>query len=174
MKKIIKLIYFNSKISKTLDCSKDEIESNSQIFPRKNMCISTNYVCDGFTNCVNSMCSDEDNMFCSRDEMNTIEGYKTLTLTAVTSTFLCFIIFVMCLYICRKNEKLCWSSDCAGPPNSVNASGLPMDRGDQSAGNRPYIPTAPMLEVAVPSVHDKDLPPSYDSLFPAETSTAST
>lgn len=137
------------------------------------MCISSIYVCDGYTNCVSSMCNDEDSSVCSQNEMSAIDGYKALTLTAVTSTFLCFIIFVMCLYICRKHEKLCWSSDCAGPSDSVNVNGLPMDRGDQISGNRPYVSSAPMLEVAVSSVHDKDLPPSYDSLFPAETSTAS-
>lgn len=94
-----------------------------------------------------------------------------VTVSAVTTILLCFIIFMLCMWICRKHEIFCWSPDCAGPANTVNSStfGLPMERGEQSAANPPHVSSAPMLEVAVPaSLHDKDLPPSYDSLFPTQ------
>ncbi|KAJ8676559.1 hypothetical protein QAD02_012346 [Eretmocerus hayati] len=135
--------------------------------PHDNICINKEFACDGYTNCVSRVCSDESNCTNSVDRMMD-DGFGKITISAVTSMFLSFIIFLLCLWICRKHEKLCWSSDCAGPSTtSGNISGLPMDRGNQGASDRPYVPTAPMLEVAVPSSHhDKDLPPSYDSLFP--------
>ena len=121
-------------------------------------------------NCDSSKCSDELNCKIFSNESGT-----NVTISAVTSLVLCFIIFFLCLWICRKHEQLCWSSDCAGPQvNSGSISGLPTERGDQSA-NTPYIVTTPMLEVGISSsVQDKDLPPSYDSLFPPQNNTETT
>ncbi|XP_003426410.1 uncharacterized protein LOC100677875 [Nasonia vitripennis] len=140
-------------------------------------CINLKYICDHYKNCHSRYCYDEKN--CT-NIMNRIESDGTgtkVTISAVTTIFLCLIIFTLCLWICRKHKKLCWSPDCAGPSNTVSGStsGLPMERGEQGAPNPPYVPTAPMLEVAVPSsLHDKDLPPSYDSLFPTQSHAVNT
>ncbi|KAK2575467.1 hypothetical protein KPH14_011198 [Odynerus spinipes] len=65
-----------------------------------------------------------------------------------------------------SNDLLFWSPDCAGP--SAHSS-LPRLGGQESGSTSNQVPTAPMLEVAVPPlVLDKDLPPSYDSLFPEQ------
>lgn len=144
--------------------------------PDSSTCVNK-FFCEGFMNCDNLVCADESN--CTKVMINRVvsDGTGTkVTLGAVTTIFLCFIIFMMCLWICRKHKKLCWSPDCAGPSATVSGSvsGLPMERG-QNAPNQPYVSTAPMLEVAVPgSLHDKDLPPSYDSLFPSQPNTANT
>lgn len=123
------------------------------------------------------MCSDESNCTMAHKSYPNIvvsdeEGTK-VTVSAMTTILLCFIIFILCMWICRKHEKLCWSPDCAGPSSvSGTTIGLPMEQGQQSAPNPPMVSSAPMLEVAVPTaLQDKDLPPSYDSLFPTQVNT---
>ncbi|KAG8037337.1 hypothetical protein G9C98_005547 [Cotesia typhae] len=156
------------------DCFRSEgLNNNGQIYKRptetSEYCIPEDYICDGITNCLPEICKDESN--CPEIIVSNGVGTK-VTITAVSTILLCFIIFLMGLWICRRNHKLCWSPDCAGPPN-------PDDHRFTNANNRgsgnftdqqsPSVPSAPMLQVAVlSSPADKDLPPSYDSLFPAE------
>jgi hypothetical protein len=138
------------------------------------MCINNKFICDGFINCASSICFDESNCTNIVNQIVSDGTGTKVTISAVTTMFLCFIIFILCLWICRKYKKLCWSSDCAGPSHTLNSrtSGLPIERDRHSDPNSPYVPyvsTSSMLEVAIPlSVHDKDLPPSYDSLFPPQ------
>ncbi|XP_011499346.1 PREDICTED: uncharacterized protein LOC105363377 [Ceratosolen solmsi marchali] len=139
------------------------------------VCINDNFICDGFINCASSICFDESN--CTNIENQIVsDGTGTkVTVSAVTTIFLCFIIFIMCLWICRRHKKFCWSPDCAGPSSIISISGLPMEHGEHSISNlpnAPYIPTTSTLEVAVSlPVQDKDLPPSYNSLFPSQSQT---
>lgn len=135
------------------------------------MCIWKEYVCDKYQNCAFTDCSDEASLDtpCSV-LLDTTDRGTNVTISAVTTMFLCFIIFMMSLWICRKHSILCWSSDCAGPPLDGNV--VHVERGAVGSVNLP-VPTAPMLEVAVPSPV-KDLPPSYDSLFPQQSSNSNT
>ncbi|XP_011701691.1 PREDICTED: uncharacterized protein LOC105458231 [Wasmannia auropunctata] len=135
-----------------------------------NNCIRKEYICDKIYNCPLGVCSDEAN--CTVNDRYPKDDTATkVTVGAVTTMILCFIIFVMCLWICKKSQKLCWSSDCAGPNACSRPVSLPDADGIQ--GSNRGVPTAPMLEVAVSSpVADKDLPPSYDSLFPEQSSPA--
>lgn len=132
-----------------------------------NTCLRNEFFCDGVYNCAPNICSDEDN--CSNNT-NTIISTGTgtkVTVGAVTTLILSFIIFVMCLWICKRSQKLCWSDPnmCATRP----ALWGPIIECDTVGSVIPPVPTAPMLEVAVSSsVADKDLPPSYDSLFPEQ------
>jgi len=104
----------------------------------------------------------------SEEQLPKDDTATKVTVGAVTTMILCFIIFVMCLWICKKSQKLCWSSDCAGPNACSRPNSLPQDT-DGGVGSNRAVPTAPMLEVAMSSpVADKDLPPSYDSLFPEQ------
>ncbi|KAF7391286.1 hypothetical protein HZH66_009766 [Vespula vulgaris] len=105
-------------------------------------CILQDYFCDGYQNCAPNICQDEATCSNANDIINN-------TGTKVTV------------------DLLFWSSDCAGPSahSSLSRSG-----GQESGStSNPQVPTAPMLEVVVPPpVLDKDLPPSYDSLFPEQ------
>ncbi|XP_011166087.1 uncharacterized protein LOC105200308 isoform X2 [Solenopsis invicta] len=135
-----------------------------------NSCIRKEYLCDKVYNCPFGICSDEEN--CAGNDRHPKDDTATkVTVGAVTTMILCFIIFVMCLWICKKSQKLCWSSDCAGP--NVCSRPVSLPDADTSQGSNRAVPTAPMLEVAVSSpVADKDLPPSYDSLFPEQSNPA--
>lgn len=128
-----------------------------------NNCIRKEYICDKIHNCPIGLCSDEVN--CVDGQYSKDDTATKVTVGAVTTMILCFIIFIMCLWICKKSQKLCWSSDCAGP----NVCSPDADGGQ---GSNRAVSTAPMLEVAVSSPADKDLPPSYDSLFPERSNPA--
>ncbi|KAH0948410.1 hypothetical protein HN011_002801 [Eciton burchellii] len=147
------------------DCNKVNIIKYASV--GRNSCIRLDYYCDKMYNCPYRICSDEDDCMYS-EELPKDDTATKVTVGAVTTMILCFIIFVMCLWICKKSQKLCWSSDCAGPNACSRPNSLPQDT-DGGAGSNRAVPTAPMLEVAMSSpVADKDLPPSYDSLFPEQ------
>lgn len=123
-------------------------------------------------NCPEEVCRDEENCEKLYDIVSNGTGTK-VTIGAVTTMILCFIIFVMGLWICRRNKKLCWSSDCAGPGGQDNRLSR-IEREAAGSANAPVV-VDPMLQVATaPSVLDKDLPPSYDSLFPEQSSPPAT
>ncbi|XP_014477793.1 PREDICTED: uncharacterized protein LOC106746096 isoform X2 [Dinoponera quadriceps] len=137
---------------------------------RYNSCIRKEYICDRIHNCWDTVCNDEVDCPPNTDVLSREDSTTEVTVGAVTTVILCFIIFVMCLWICKRSQKLCWSSDCAGPNVCSRPGSLPSDA-DGSASRA--VPSAPMLEVAVSSpVADKDLPPSYDSLFPEQSNPA--
>ncbi|XP_015120358.1 uncharacterized protein LOC107043379 [Diachasma alloeum] len=133
---------------------------------RYDVCIWRDYFCDGYTNCFAGICVDEDPC---PDEITSNGTGTTVTIGAVTVILLSFVIFLMGLWICRGQKKLCWSPDCAGPSTQDRA---PADR-DSGESHHEAVGVAPMLEIAVlPSPLDKDLPPSYDSLFPDQANRA--
>ncbi|EFN63060.1 hypothetical protein EAG_15907 [Camponotus floridanus] len=138
----------------------------------RNLCIRKEYLCDMIYNCPFGICSDEINCsYIITDRFPKNDTATKVTVGAVTTMILCFIIFIMCLWICKKSRKLCWSSDCAGPNMCSRPNSLPDT--DGGLGSNRAVPTAPMLEVAVSSpVANKDLPPSYDSLFPEHSNPA--
>ncbi|XP_043469221.1 uncharacterized protein LOC122502934 [Leptopilina heterotoma] len=144
-----------------IKCSKVDRKNFRQV--THEICIWKDYICDGYQNCAIEGCDDEKE--CVRSIENDGTGTK-VTVGAVTTIFLCFILFVTCLWICKKHKKLCWSADCAGPTANRPTSTADNER-------TPAAPTAPMLQSSVSSgVQDKDLPPSYDSLFPQQSNTA--
>ncbi|XP_014209208.1 uncharacterized protein LOC106639906 [Copidosoma floridanum] len=157
------------------DCSKVENKTAVWSDPENpHICINKKFFCDGYTNCASLLCNDESNCTTIERKIVSSEIGTKVTISAVTTMLLCFVIFVMCFWICKKNAIFCWSQDCAGPSaTSRHASSIGMEQGERGATSPPYVPTAPMLEVAVStSANDKDLPPSYDSLFPPHTNAA--
>lgn len=149
------------------NCTQAEAEEYKPV--GHNNCIRKEYLCDKIYNCPFGVCSDEVN--CAPDRYPKDDTATKVTVGAVTTMILCFIIFVMCLWICKKSQKLCWSTDCAGP--NVCSRPVSLPDADVGQGSNRGVPTAPMLEVAVSSpVADKDLPPSYDSLFPEQSNPA--
>ncbi|XP_076293757.1 uncharacterized protein LOC143215484 [Lasioglossum baleicum] len=130
-----------------------------------NTCLQKDFFCDGIYNCAPDICSDEEKCPTNANEFISTGTGTKVTVGAVTTMILCFIIFVMGLWICKRSQKLCWSLDCSDPTVCSSRPG-PLPHETEGTVNPP-VPTAPMLEVAVSStVADKDLPPSYDSLFP--------
>ncbi|KMQ95718.1 hypothetical protein RF55_4050 [Lasius niger] len=151
------------------NCEKVDSEQYKPV--GNNICIRKEYLCDMIYNCPLGICSDEINCSYITDRFPKDDTATKVTVGAVTTMILCFIIFIMCLWICKKSRKLCWSSDCAGPHMCSRPGSLP--DADGGLGSNRAVPTAPMLEVAVSSpVANKDLPPSYDSLFPEQSNPA--
>ena len=148
-----------------VDCS--DVDSKRYKSIGHNTCMLNEYFCDEVYNCVPGICFDEGN--CTHEIISSGTGTK-VTEGAVTTMILCFIIFVMCLWICKRSQKLCWSTDCVLMSIDSDVCSRPGTLPRETEGSvNPPVPSAPMLEVAVPSsVADKDLPPSYDSLFPEQ------
>ncbi|XP_078036144.1 uncharacterized protein LOC144469580 [Augochlora pura] len=135
-----------------------------------NTCLRNDFFCDGIYNCAPNICSDEDKCPTNANEFISTGTGTKVTVGAVTTMILCFIIFIMGLWICKRSQKLCWSLDYSDPTVCSSRPG-PLPHETLGTVNPP-VPTAPMLEVAVSStVADKDLPPSYDSLFPEQSNT---
>ncbi|XP_031836790.1 uncharacterized protein LOC116428814 [Nomia melanderi] len=147
------------------NCSKVDPTKYTSI--DSNICLENEFFCDGIYNCVPNVCSDEDKCPNNANEFISTGTGTKVTVGAVTTMILCFIIFIMGLWICKRSQKLCWSLDCADPAACSSRPG-PLPHETEGTVNPP-VPSAPMLEVAVTStVADKDLPPSYDSLFPEQ------
>ncbi|XP_054004154.1 uncharacterized protein LOC128890031 [Hylaeus anthracinus] len=156
----LKIVYTPYK-----NCSNVDFAEYTSI--RMNACLRNEFFCDRIYNCAPGVCSDEDNCPNTSTEITSTGTGTKVTVGAVTTLILCFIIFVMCLWICKRSQKLCWSLECVDPNVCSSRPGQLPHELEGSAN--PPVPTAPMLEVAVcPSMPDKDLPPSYDSLFPEQ------
>lgn len=132
----------------------------------KNVYIRKDYVCDEYKNLPMRFKNELKCDITDYSYLDNQDNTTKVTIGAVTTLILCFIIFVMCLYICKKHKILCWSSDCAGPrPRTCSRPDIITHEPQHSANVS--VPVAPMLEVSMPlSTIDKDLPPSYESLFP--------
>ncbi|XP_054290369.1 uncharacterized protein LOC129005480 isoform X2 [Macrosteles quadrilineatus] len=117
-------------------------------------CIKKQNFKDGWVNCPYLNCPDEEG--CSNstsDGKHNPPELRNLTLTAVTSVFCSFFLFLLLIWCCRYFELLCWGANTLlGRPNPVELS--PMNR-------RAPSPSAPP-----PDTSAKDLPPSYETLFP--------
>lgn len=124
----------------------------------QNKCIWKEYFNDGIVNCPFPNCVDEggcDVLYDEADDDKIIPGLRTkVTVAALASIFCSFFFFLSCVWICWYFEVLCWSvGNIRRRANPVEMS--PMHSSSVS-------PSAP----PPPSAHDKDLPPSYETLFP--------
>ncbi|CAH0382603.1 unnamed protein product [Bemisia tabaci] len=122
----------------------------------ENMCISQKYVTDGVVNCPFIDCRDEGTCVLNFNGTR-ITKFATgigvrLSMNAIASVFSVFLVFISCLWLCRHCGAFCFEP----PPQPIIVSS-PVEMGDVRAQQ---AATAP------PIADDKDLPPSYDSLFP--------
>lgn len=114
-------------------------------------CIHKDYFSDNVVNCPFISCKDEPN--CPKYVYDPTEFEKGLDtkvyVTAVTSIFLSFFLFLGCIMLCRYFDMLCWSE---AAPQDHHRAGTELEQ---------VSPTAPP-----PESPDKDLPPAYETLFP--------
>ncbi|KAK9504420.1 hypothetical protein O3M35_010755 [Rhynocoris fuscipes] len=111
-------------------------------------CIYKDYFEDKIVNCPYVDCKDESECpdFVFDDEEGNNFLSTKVTITAVSSIFLSFFIFLGCIMLCRYMEIMCWSGNPSG------------DRGTELSQVEPTAPPLPSP--------DKDLPPAYETLFP--------
>lgn len=98
-----------------------------------------------------------------------------VTIGAVVLILGLLLLFMLCLFVCRRCQVLCWS----GPPPPRPQRSMPQavrvemmtTSGTSGETARHTQPTAPPLlplsQTASPVHEDKDLPPPYESLFPS-------
>ncbi|CAH0555980.1 unnamed protein product [Brassicogethes aeneus] len=136
-------------------------------------CIYKYFFDDGAVNCPFTGCLDEKGCKNQIDSKKTnvvvtpqSVGNKVL-IGSISSLFIMFALFILCVWVCRKHKIFCWADDFAhpSPTDESNRNSRVIEMNEQT-GSRlandhpPSVPTAPSIE------EDKDLPPSYDSLFP--------
>lgn len=113
-------------------------------------CIYKEYFDDKVINCPFISCKDEPE--CAMNALDTElleKGLNTkVYITAVSSIFLSFFLFLGCIMLCRYFDLLCWSD-----PPPVN--------GERATELEQVHPSAPPTDSP-----DKDLPPAYETLFP--------
>ncbi|KAK9738509.1 hypothetical protein QE152_g9814 [Popillia japonica] len=125
----------------------------------REICIHESYFADGILNCPFFGCVDEGGC----DELITTSnsvGKKVLIGSATTLVFI-FMVFIVCLYICRKQRKLCWSDNFASPNTTIQTQTARVMEMNDSLTHSPHTST-----VAQPAdQEDKDLPPSYENTY---------
>ncbi|KAJ9576363.1 hypothetical protein L9F63_006775, partial [Diploptera punctata] len=136
-------------------------------YSSRDLCIWTGLFGDNVVNCPKD-CFDED--MCYKRDGDTVSSKNVgtkVTVGAVATIILAFILFMTCLWIMRRRKKLCWSEDCSGPRPSPPSTRVEMHPHlqDEDLRSRPE-PSAPLDGGSVTVSEDKDLPPSYESLFP--------
>ncbi|KRT80021.1 hypothetical protein AMK59_6557, partial [Oryctes borbonicus] len=124
-------------------------------------CIHKNFFFDGVINCPFFGCVDEKGCNEVLITSNSV-GNKVLIGSATTLVFT-FMLFIVCLYICRKQRKFCWSDNFASPNTTTQTQPTRVIEMNESSVQPPNT------AAALPSndQEDKDLPPSYESLFPS-------
>ncbi|KAF6206318.1 hypothetical protein GE061_017549 [Apolygus lucorum] len=115
-----------------------------------NTCILKSYFNDRIVNCPFVNCVDEECSPLIEEDPSPLWSGK-IAVTAVSSIFLSFFLFLGCIMMCRYAEMFCWGD------------GHPPDRGTELSEVEPTAP--PHHDTPSP---DKDLPPAYETLFPSE------
>ncbi|KAF7992664.1 hypothetical protein HCN44_005008 [Aphidius gifuensis] len=148
------------------------------------ICLWKEYFCDGIQNCASDLCADE--QYCSNDIFGNGNNTK-LTIGAIVTIILCLLKFLASLWICKRYKIFCWSPDCMMNSSTINnnnndnsyhnnnTSRIIDNDIDNNFSTNQSSSVPPVLLVSVlPSSHDKDLPPSYESLFPERINSAAT
>ncbi|KAK3910573.1 putative leucine-rich repeat receptor-like protein kinase IMK2 [Frankliniella fusca] len=98
----------------------------------------------------------------------------TVTIGAVVIILGLLVLFMFCLFVCRRCKVLCWSGSssrqqrASQQPGRVEMSTPMGNVGVSGAQNQPTAPPLlPVTSTASPVHEDKDLPPPYESLFPS-------
>ncbi|XP_025834562.1 uncharacterized protein LOC112905746 [Agrilus planipennis] len=129
-------------------------------------CIYVGFFHDGYVNCPYPGCVDENE--CSPEGLVSSKksNGNVVLLSSLSTLAVLFCVFIIGIYLCRKYSKLCWNhqfavaeTNEANVNRSVLISGpVPTSVGSQSG---PYA-----TSTALSTEENKDLPPSYESLFP--------
>uniref|UniRef100_A0A182NQ82 CUB domain-containing protein n=1 Tax=Anopheles dirus TaxID=7168 RepID=A0A182NQ82_9DIPT len=176
--------------TQTKECTGSRLEMRCESFV-SNSCIDKSFLNDGIVNCPN--CKDEPR--CEQEPPEPIftayNSTEKLVLTAFVSlltTALAFGICFLCIYKSRRMMPQfprgattdSSSSGGGGTRDNVGRTG----RGRMGHGGRTSVvagvhsvelrgSSSDLRPTAPPALEEKDLPPSYDALFPTTTAVAS-
>ncbi|XP_021934836.1 uncharacterized protein LOC110837237 isoform X2 [Zootermopsis nevadensis] len=138
----------------------------------KEVCIWRGLFNDNYVNCP-VKCFDEGSCFKSPGGTRMSDVGSKVTIGAITSVLLAFLLFLICLWLLRRSKKLCWSSACSSgshptPPASVAEMHPHLQVEEMRTYPTPSAPTESQESASVTIAQDKDLPPTYESLFPGK------
>ncbi|XP_049816915.1 uncharacterized protein LOC126263975 isoform X1 [Schistocerca nitens] len=180
---------FSLAFTRSVPCS-----SRNAFVCAEDKCIPEEFKSDSIVNCPYGSCLDEHCTFGGYDDDGPKvpkSGLGTkVVLGAVATVLLAFVLFLVIIWVLRRCHKACWSAPHQRVPVSAAESGAlaehlsynrgssPLGRTSSSSGHAQsqFPPTSVMVESvatlppSAPPPHlaaDKDLPPSYESLFPS-------
>ncbi|GLH14593.1 Uncharacterized protein GBIM_18956, partial [Gryllus bimaculatus] len=139
-------------------------------------CINSIYANDTIFNCPFSGCSDEGGCPIAVPTYHRPSVGTSVTVGAITTVLAAFLLFFACIWVLRHYRKLCWAGDYNSQREVRMTPVSPVQSGPDSmeAGTARQehlhgaVPSAPPLDSPVSTIlPDKDMPPPYESLFPA-------
>ncbi|XP_050304974.1 uncharacterized protein LOC126742370 [Anthonomus grandis grandis] len=132
------------------------------------ICINEKFFGDGLINCPHFGCVDEGGCNIPVITQPKDKLRNKVIVGSVSTLGILFACFILLIWIFKKHKLFCWADDFAHPTATAgsnrNSRILEMNEqtGARLADSEQNVsrPTAPTPE------EEKDLPPSYDSLFP--------
>ncbi|XP_055537997.1 uncharacterized protein LOC129725797 [Wyeomyia smithii] len=136
-----------------LPCEEDENDS----------CISKYFFGDGFVNCPN--CLDEKG--CVKDnEQVQIFNPSNVFFSAIISLLGTMIVFGGCLWCVYRHRHCIATCNSNNSAEAVRSSHINRNSLDSATVDQIQVELHATSQPTAPPEEDKDLPPSYDSLFP--------
>ncbi|XP_022916038.1 uncharacterized protein [Onthophagus taurus] len=122
------------------------------------VCIKPWYFNDRIINCPYAGCVDEGGCRIQSTYNDKLSIGSKVIISSMSSLVISFVVFVICIYLCRKYKKLCWSEDWSQPQQSSEAqTPRVIEMNEQPSQSQEQTDDRNVV---------KDLPPSYESLFP--------
>ncbi|KAH1009679.1 hypothetical protein HUJ04_002000 [Dendroctonus ponderosae] len=148
-----------------VDCSLNANLSNMKDCTyNHSFCINSRYFRDGNINCPYFGCSDEFGCIKSPHPKESVgPQFLTSSLSVLALLFAAFILF---MWISRKYHMFCWTLDCSHAPPTANLSNSLIEMIEQTGSRIAALEANHATGSAPIRDEAKDLPPSYDSLFP--------
>ncbi|XP_076253501.1 uncharacterized protein LOC143191946 [Rhynchophorus ferrugineus] len=125
------------------------------------VCINKLYFYDGIFNCPYYGCVDEETV----EPMNSSGSVgNTIVIGSISVLALIFVIFILLMWATKKHKSCCWADNFAHPTSQDNRNSRVMEMNEQTGARlaEPSLTSQPTVQID----EEKDLPPTYDSLFP--------
>ncbi|CAH1121666.1 unnamed protein product [Ceutorhynchus assimilis] len=137
------------------------------------VCLNAMYFGDGYINCPYFGCVDEGGclLLPIKPEGKASVGNRVI-IGSISTLGILFIVFILIIWVLRKFRLFCWAEAFAHPSstpeNNRNSRVIEMN---EQTGARLAETTSNVQPTAPHLADNKDLPPSYESLFPDTVST---
>lgn len=172
------------KINSTFVLTECLVPSSEQIMCTPGHCVSKSLKHTGIVHCPPSICLDEETCV-NKPVVEYTFNSSNIALSAITSLIFTMFAVGLCMWFCWKYSACCSNNSQQqqqnrhnrSPPNrSANGDlivphelefGTPRHLDiEMGADSRQGRSSGNSLPQSAPSIDDKDLPPSYESLFP--------
>ncbi|XP_066252983.1 uncharacterized protein [Euwallacea similis] len=132
------------------------------------LCINKNYFGDGYVNCPYFKCVDEGGCQLNIHLPEKISVGSRVIIGSVSTLAILFAVFILIIWAFKKHKMFCWAEEFAHPTTSeTNRNSRIMEMNEQTGARLAETHTSNIHPSAPLPAEEKDLPPSYESLFPA-------